>query len=99
MITFTQSMSVDNSTGLTIKRSDAGTDGCIPTDVDIRTISVLPATITDSYYVKGTHASSEWAKITGEFEISGIPANPGENIFYIKGDSGTITVSLYVKGY
>lgn len=95
---FTQQMTVDTD-GTTIQRSDDETDGCIPLDIDIKSVSVIAETSTDEFHISGNHSLSDWCKQTGKWTVDGIESNPGRILFYVKSETGSITMNLHVKGH
>lgn len=100
-LSYTDSFSLTTTEKL-IQKGDTPGDGVIPNSISVRAISVVPtkSTTFPAYWVKGIHTSSDWVKIDGDtpiYSISGL--SDGTNLyFYIKSDSGSITMNLHVKG-
>ncbi len=101
-IAYTSSFSVD-TTGLIIKKGSTPDNGVIPNTISVRAINIIPTKVDDAfpaYHVRGLHVDSEWIKIdssTPAYIVEGL-SDSANLYFYIKSDSGTITMNLHVKG-
>ena len=99
---YTDSFSVD-TTGVKVNKGASPGNGVIPDSISIKAVTIVPDKSGDSfptYYLKGIDSNSDWVKVdpdTPSFTIEGLGSNT-DDLFYIKADSGTITVNLYVKG-
>ena len=94
---------VDDSTGVVIKKGTTPGNGVIPNNINVNTITLIPDD-TDgtypTYWMKGVHSESAWSKVNNEFPeciIKGL-ASSTTIYCYLKADSGSITMNLFVKG-
>jgi hypothetical protein len=101
-LSYTSSFSVDTN-GVIIKKDSTPDNGVIPNSISVRAINIIPDKVAGAfpdYWVRGIHEDSEWVKVdkgTPSYSIEGL-GDDSSLYFYVKSDSGSITMNLHVKG-